>query len=459
MANAMLTEPRCAKCNYDLRGFTGSVPQRCSECGADLTAPRSIAWGTFQPKNRRVMIVAALVVMAPAILIPLLLTHVGGTMRATTAMFPGSPAFLARPNAVVIASLSTSANQPWDWQELERRLDAGKLSSAEVSAAIDKLIAFLNTQSTPQPLYWCDSFLKKADAAGYINSSQYQRFAQAFYKRCTASLAGSIRAGKTVAISVNGGSPWPLPGVQYVYALRDVSTNGKGLALEHQGYRGQSRAGIQSELDYLSAVSPQQITGKMKLDLPPGNYVLNVTVDVAVLHDKTAPQLGGNFPGQAGGWPLGRASWTDVLTVPIKVVPADQSPIDLITDPTLDPLKLGEIHVKSILVTRSGSGRHVAVNLGIDVGRMPCSFDAFLRIGGPAGKEYPMGQAVGYFESIADVEHGCDLDSLDASVQTADVLLRPNPKHIEGTPGVSRVWDSSVEVLNVPMQRFDLPGK
>ena len=450
-ANAMLTEPRCAKCNYDLRGFSGAAPVRCSECGSDLTARNAIVWGTFQPKKTRVLIAIAIGVMTPAIILPLLLMHVRSSV-----VFPGSPGFSARSNAVFIASLATTANQPWDWQEVERRLASGKLSSAEVGQAIDQLIAFLKTQTTSQPLVWCESFLGKADAAGDITDAQYQRLARAFYKTATVSIAGSIRSGRTVMMVVNAGGFSRLPGSQYVFALRQVTAGGKSLTIEHQGYQGQSRAGIQSELDYLSAVSPLNIIGKMKLDVPAGDYVLSFTVDVGVLRDKTAPQLGGNFPGQSSGWPRGRASWTDVVTVPVHVVPADQSPIAQITDPSLNPLSLGEIKVKSIRVTRAGAGKHAAVDLAIDVGRMPCSFDAFLRI---AGQEYSLGQAVGYSGYAVDVEHGCDLDSLDASIQTADLLLRPNAKHIEGTPGVDRIWGSSVELLNIPLQRFDVPGR
>jgi hypothetical protein len=456
VSNAMLTEPRCAKCNYDLRGFTGSVPKQCSECGADLTAPRAIVWGTFRPRKKWLIIGAVIAVTMPAVFLPLMLMHVrsAAIFPVPTAMFPGSPAFLARSNATVVAALSTTANQPWDWQELERRLDNGTLSNAEITAVIDKLIAYLNTQPANQPLSWCDSFLTKADSAGNISNTQYQRLARSFYKSTTVSIAASARSGQTVAVNVNGGVFWQLPGSQFVYALRDVSVNGKSLSLEHQGYRGQSKAGIQSELDYLSAVGPQQIAGRLKLDLPAGDYVLNVTVDVAVLHDKTAPQLGGNFPGQAGGWPLGRASWTESTSLPIKLVPAEQSPIALVTDSSLNPRS--SVQVKSIRVIRHGSGQQATADVEIAGNKVACSFDLFLRI---AGKLYPIGSLVAHTNGSTGTQAPCNLSSLDASVNTADVLLRPNPSRAEGVPGIDSVWGAEIDVLGVTLQRFDLPGK
>lgn len=120
----VLNEPHCAKCDYDLRGFSGTAPVRCPECGADLTALHSVLWGKHPPSRGRVWIAVAVMVL-PLVLLPMLLLtarHMAvGRMSVNS---PGSPGFAARTNAQVIASLATSANAPWDWQELERRLAA-----------------------------------------------------------------------------------------------------------------------------------------------------------------------------------------------------------------------------------------------------------------------------------------------------------------------------------------------
>lgn len=448
-----LSEPRCAKCDYDLRGFSGSAPVRCSECGADLTVPHAVLWGKLPPRPRRFWIGLAAMI-SPVLLLPLLLLGVKAVaVRTIGVNSPGSPGFSSRSNAQVIASLATSANTPWDWQELERRLAAGTLSNAEVGQAIDKLIAFLNTQPTNQPLPWSDPFLAKADLAGKISSQQYQRLAKAFYKPCAVSIAGTARAGVRLPVRVRCGGPWQLPGCEYVYALRQVSVAGGG-TLDIKSDRNPNA--LKPNPDYLSAKAPTEITGKTSLNLPPGKYTLVFTIDAAVLVANTAPLAVNNLPGQAGGWPKGHAAWTEVINVPIEVVSADQSPIALVADPTVDPNRTGAVKINAIRVIREGTGQHVTVDMAINGNIVPCSFDVTLRID---GNQYPIGWFVASQNSSSIRGLALHLEGLNSGVQTADVLLRPNPAHAEGIAGLERIWGGPVDVLNVPLQRYDLQGK
>jgi hypothetical protein len=309
-----LSEPRCAKCNYDLRGFSGTAPVRCSECGADLTVRDAVLWGRHQPRPRRVWIGIA-VMLSPLVVLPMLVFGVRTVaMRTVGVNSPGSPGFASRSNAQVIASLATSANMPWDWQELEKRLAAGTLSNVEVGQAIDKLIAFLNTQPTSQPLSWSDGFLTKADAAGKITAQQYERLAKAFYKPCTVAMAGTARAGAKVPVTVHNGGPWALAGCELVYAIRQVTVDGGGTV---DVVSAQDRNPGKPNADYLSAKGPQEIMGIASMKLQPGNHTLGFTIDVGLLVANSAPLTVNNLPGQAGGWPKGRASWTEVVNVPI----------------------------------------------------------------------------------------------------------------------------------------------
>lgn len=448
----MLSEPRCAKCDYDLRGFSGTAPVRCSECGADLTARHAILWGKHPPMRGRVWIGIA-IFLSPFLLLPLLLLTmkhvVVGRMSANS---PGSPGFAARSNAQVIASLATSVNTPWDWQELERRFAAGKLSNVEVGQAIDKLIAFLNTQPTSQPITWAEQFLTITDAAGKITSSQYERLGKAYYKPCTVSIASTMRAGAKLPVTVHGGGPWRLPDCEYVYCLRQVSISGQP---DLEVKSDESPRSSKPNADYLSAKPPQEINGAMRMKVAPGKYVLVCTIDVAMLKANTAPLAVMGRPGQAAGWPKGRAAWTEVVNVPVNVVPADQSPIALVTDPIVDPNRTGAVHVNQIRVIREGDGQRVTTDITIDGGVVPCSFDVTLRID---GKSYPTGWCVAANDR-SRISLGCHVDGMNPSIQTADVLLRPNPVHAEGRPDIDRVWDGPMDFPNVPLERYDVQGK
>jgi hypothetical protein len=208
--------------------------------------------------------------------------------------------------------------------------------------------------------------------------------------------------------------------------------------------------------DYLSSRSSADISAYTTLKLPPGNYTLVFTVDVAVLSANTAPVMAGGAPGQARGWPKARAAWVETVNVPITVVPADQSPVGLTTDAALDPQTTGAIQLKAIKVIRRGTGQRVNVEISIDGKSVPCSFDVVLKI---AGKEHPLGYVLAWPNRSQTTELAVDLTALDPGVVSADLLLRPNAKHAEGIPGIDRVWGGPVDLLNVPVTRYDLQGK
>ena len=82
-----------------------------------------------------------------------------------------------KSNSAVIANLAQTADQPWDWKELERRYMAGKLSSEEVAAAVDHLIDHLNAKpgKGDSPITWPKDFLTLMDSAGEISPEQFDR--------------------------------------------------------------------------------------------------------------------------------------------------------------------------------------------------------------------------------------------------------------------------------------------
>jgi len=162
-----------------------------------------------------------------------------------------------------------------------------------------------------------------------------------------------------------------------------------------------------------------------------------------------------DLPGQAKHWPAGRASWTEQINVPIRIVPADQSPIAIDNSPEIDPKKTGAVKPGVIRVTRKGSGKLVKFDLSIEGSKTPCSFEAFARI---AEKEYKLGSYVAYPGGSSSSELTCQLVSLDPSVKTADLILRPNPSLAEDAFGVERVWGGEYEIDGLPLTRYDLDG-
>lgn len=442
----MLSEPRCAKCDYDLRGFAGRPPTVCTECGSDLARPHAIRWGKHQRRPRLMWAGAA---MAGVPLLVIAAISVGAFSRARLGQ-------ASRSNAAVISALSTTANQPWDWQELQRRHAAGRLTDAEVAQAVEHLIASLAASPTPggQPLHWAEAPLRQFDQSGAIADEQYVRLAQAFYgTKPTIHLGPSLRQGSTPRFRVDFGGPWNLPGVEAAKALRAVKTaDGRALALAPE-YDDRPDA-ASSDADQFSAAGHGDLAGKLKLDLPPGEHTLTFVLDAGVLKEGTLPEIVQGRPGQARHWPQTRARWTMEVPVKVTVVPPDQSPIELVNDPLLDPQKAGGIKVKRAGVIRTGMGPRLKVEL--EVGRLtvPISFDVIVKV---AGEEIRIGRHVSSGDGRSwTTELAHTFTALPPEVRALDVTLRPNPAHAEELPGIGRIWGGTIELRNVPLQRHDL---
>jgi hypothetical protein len=224
-----LTEPHCAKCGYDLRRYAAEPPTRCSECGADLTARDAVRWGELSSQRGLGGWRLAAALVPPLLIFGvtfLLLTHarVGGpgAFVGPAGLMPGGGA----TNQALLTSLVKTEQQPWDWQELDRRLNSGTLSNTETATAIDCLIADLKTRTQNQPLQWSEQFVKDAIFRGAISNAQYLRLAQAFHRTADVKMPAKVRQGKTWQFSAEYGGPWNLPGVVLLTALRPVKLDG-----------------------------------------------------------------------------------------------------------------------------------------------------------------------------------------------------------------------------------------
>ena len=47
------------------------------------------------------------------------------------------------------------------------------------------------------------------------------------------------------------------------------------------------------------------------------------------------------------------------------------------------------------------------------------------------------------------------IDQLDPSIHDADIVLTPNPAHVEQFPEVSEIWGKKVVLRGIPLERLD----
>jgi len=81
----VFSEPRCAKCKYDLRGSFPNAPTNCPECGASLATPNAVSWGKNVRQPRLIRIGAAMLGLPLLILAAMLF----GTLRSGTYVVVG----------------------------------------------------------------------------------------------------------------------------------------------------------------------------------------------------------------------------------------------------------------------------------------------------------------------------------------------------------------------------------
>jgi hypothetical protein len=447
----VFSEPRCAKCNYDLRGSFPSAPSNCPECGADLSRPNAVTWGKNVRQPRMIRIGAALLV------IPLL---VFGSMLLAT-MRRGMFSNRAASNATLIASLAKTADSPWEWQELQRRYSTGSLDNQGAAQAIDQLIVFLNKKTNPAqngPLHWADTFVAAAGAGGAMSQEQHKRLAQAYYGASPAVVTNPrVSEGKPLHFRLTYGGHWDLPGDDVVYALKAVKLqDGTVLtAVSERDYTAR-RGKASPDADLLSDDGTWSIEGDLiTKDLPPGEHTLTFVTDIGVVGKNSVRKSSSGRPGQAANWPAGGLRWSVDTPVKVTVVGKGEQAIPLVTDTALDPGPGLKFTARAIRSEGRRAGSNVAVEL-VDMGRLaiPISADLVLRIG---GREYPAGSMVLTSNGSRTTGMAVDIGGpLPPEVTTIDIVLRPNASHAEETSGINQVWGKPIEQTGVPLKRLDV---
>jgi hypothetical protein len=448
---ATFSEPRCAKCKYDLRGSFPNAPSNCPECGAELSRPSAVTWGKNVRQPRMIRIGAVLLII-PAL--------VFGSMLLAT-MRRGMLTNRSASNASLIASLAKTADSPWDWQELQRRYSTGSLDNSGAAQAIDQLIAFLSKKSRPAnngPLHWAEPFIAAANAGGAMSLEQHKRLAQAYYgTSATVVTNPRASAGKPLHFRLTYGGHWDLPGDDFVYALKAVKLEDGRVLTAVSEYDSVARRGKASpDLDLLSGDDSWSIDGDViTQDLVPGEHTLTFVTDIAVVGKNSVRKTSSNRPGQAANWPAGGLRWSVETPVKVTVVGAGKPAIPMVTDASLDPGAVLRFAAKAVRSEGRGKGSHVSVEL-VDAVHMavPVSADLFLRMG---GREYPAGWVVLTSNNSRLNQMAADTDGpLPPDVTAIDIVLRPNASHAEESAGIEHVWGKPIEMKGLPLKRLDI---
>lgn len=285
-----------------------NVLQLVATVGSFLAAIGTIIWiGLRSTPRRRGLIAWGGALLATPVLIALVVSLLMPT---------GNPLSLMPTPRLIAVRLPQQINEPWVWQELERRLRAGELAKGDVDAAVQQLTAHMK-QTKPlgwnQPFHWQQRFLKPALQQNLISEPVFLDLCDAFLgtKPTVSLLHPALNEGDTrFSFRIEYGTPWSDSsglGVNLVWDVKQLELDGKPVTVRSF----QKHFGRQAQVN---AEAP----------LVAGDNHLVLKFDCAVIDERRLQ--GANLDTlKAMQWPQPRKRWTSKVTLPIPVAPVIDS--------------------------------------------------------------------------------------------------------------------------------------
>jgi hypothetical protein len=168
----------------------------------------------------------------------------------------------------------------------------------------------------------------------------------------------------------------------------------------------------------------------------------------------------------ADRWPEARKRWKQSVSAPLKVYTADEPIASLVTDPHRSPGPDGGVKIDRFVVQADGDGKKKIILKSEFTGAptsLALSYDVSAAFEGEPKKRIDLGPLWiargGHTFNPAGDQLQASIDRLDPSIDEADIILTPNPAHVEQDPGVSEIWGKKVILRGVPLERLDLEVK
>jgi hypothetical protein len=285
-----------------------NVLQLGATVGSFLAAVGTIIWiGLRSAPRRRWLIVWGIALL----LTPMLIALAVGLLMPS-----GNPLSLMSTQRLIAVRLSQQIDEPWVWQELERRLREGALTKVEVDDAIQQLTAHMkrtNPQGWNQPFSWQRRFLDPALQQNMISEPVFLDLCDAFFgtQPTVTLLPPALSDGDTrFNFRIEYGTPWSDTsglGVKLVWDVKQLELDGKPVTVR----RFQKHFGREAQVN---AEAP----------LAAGDNQLVLELDCALI-DESRLQGANLDTLKAPKWPQPRKRWTSKVTLPIPVAPVIDS--------------------------------------------------------------------------------------------------------------------------------------
>lgn len=338
-------------------------------------------------------------------------------------------------------------DEPWAWRELERRLTAGTLPQEDVDEAVKQLVLHMTTTKPngwDQPLHWQHDFLKAATQAGKVSEPVLLKLCEAFYgPKPVIQPLPQLRENKDgLQIELRWGNHWSNSNldVELLWQVNRVLLDGKPFNVRENSKTSTEWGGY--------------YTGR----LPAGNHELTLEVEAAYIDQSKLVGLSARRLSKSL-WPQARKRWTQTVSAPLRVYPSDAQIVSLTTDVGSSPGPTGGVQVERLVAQpdRDGKTQIVLKASFSEVLSAPLSYDVAVSINGQQTKLGAMWIVRSGNRSSQGGSHlSGRVDALDLSITQADLILTPNPVHVEQHSEVTEIWGKATVLRNIPLERLDL---
>jgi tRNA A-37 threonylcarbamoyl transferase component Bud32 len=354
----------------------------------------------------------------------------------------------AIPTDRVIHAGMAKPEQPWAWQELQQRAEAGKLSSSEAGLILDGLAAWLRRDypnGYDRWLPWIGPLLKELHKRGLLSDAAALRFLEAYCLNPSCEpLPRLPETANTVRLTCRWRNPWHENLFGFVLLEEMLSITIDGQSVDWRNTFGKS---WNRELFY----------GDLQLpELAPGKHTVKCEIESALIPQSDLTGVAQDAT--SADWPPAKRRWTRIAQADLLVYSQNAQIVGLTNDPALYPLAPDAPSATRVVLQRKGEGATATVVLPTS-DKPPISFNLTLRID---GQDYACGSilSVPTRNGRTSGPNGAsaDVDSVDPKTKTAEIVLTPNSQAVERYSGVEWIWGSEIIFTNVPLTRYDLRG-
>jgi hypothetical protein len=354
-----------------------------------------------------------------------------------------------RATAEVIQAGLAQPISGWAWIELQRR----PLTSAEAASIVEGLIVWLERDYPDgcfEPFPWLDRFLNHLATGGMVTEQRAVRFLERLHGNIRCEPRLRLREGASelpVRVEVRN-TFWSrhLFGLVLMNELHAVTLNGRPLPSSGAW----NRFWDQDEL----------VDAFLLPALAPGRYTVQVEVLSTLVPADSLAGLRPDAP--SANWPPAKHRWIRAAEAELTIFPLDAVIVELTQDRTLDPVAAGGLAVRQAIIRSRGDAAQATLVFHLDdTLPLPVSFDVTLRVDNRviscgALWYYRQGSGTHWTSRGTGGELSCELEPLPPDIREAEIVLSPNPEHVETFAAVERIWGREIVFRRVPLARHDL---